>query len=166
MKLVGRVGSDGTLVLRRPFSRLPVDKVTEERGFAACHVRRGNEEYLATLERDRVIRGSLVFNVYKGNVRAGTVATAPRAVRDPAALPALSFSWGKRSFDGRTLTAPIWESDAGRRRDLARIQKTAAGWTVRFEPGIAEGDACDAVLALTASAVWLRMKKKQGGGAL
>ena len=127
---IGRFGRDGTLRLRRPFSAAAVYIVEEERGWAACHIRGGSGEYLCTLERDGRIRDSLVFNVYKGSVRAGTMAAAPRAEEGKYVLPAVSLSWGKRAFDGITLTAPIWESGSGRRRALARISKARAGWNV------------------------------------
>ena len=166
MRLAGKTGQDGILSLRRPFSRTPVFTVEEERGGLACHIRGEDGAYLATLERDGVIRSSLVFNAYKGSVRVGTVAAAERLSKDPRALPALSFSWGGRAFDGRTLTTPVWESDAKRRRTLAEIRKTARGWSLRLADGIGQGDACDAVLALSAVLIWIRVKRRLGGGAL
>ena len=166
MKLSARMGRDGVMTLCPPLSRTPVFTVTEEKGGAVCHVRAKDGSYLASLERDTAIRGSLIFNVYKGSVRVGTVAAAERVSKDPDALPVLSFSWGKREFDGRRLTAPIWESDARRRRELAEIRKTLRGFVLRLTNGISQGDACDAVLALSAVMIWDRVRKRQGGGSL
>ena len=166
MKLVGRIGRDGVLTLCPPLSRNPVFTVTEERGGAVCHVRGEDGSYLATLERDGTIRSSTVFNVYKGSVRVGTVAAAERIAGGPRALPVLSFSWGKREFDGRCLTAPIWESDSKRRRTLAQIRRMPRGFAIRLANGISQGDACDAVLALSAVMIWERIKRRQGGGSL
>lgn len=162
MILVGRFGRDGILRLRRPLSPACVYSVSEEKGFALCHVRKGDGEYLATLERDRRIRESLVFNAYKGAVRTGTLAAAPRFRK--AVLPVVSFSWGKREFDGAFLTAPLWESDGGRRHTLAVLRRGPGGWRIRMTSGASPGDECDAVLALAAAEVWIRMKQKQGGG--
>ena len=166
MILVGRFGGDGVLRLHRPLSSSCVYSVTEEKGFSLCHVRKGDGEYLATLERDRKIRDSLVFNAYKGAVRTGTLAAAPRFRRGPAALPVVSFSWGKREFNGAALTAPMWESDEGLRHTLAVLQRRPAGWRIRISSGASPGDECDVVLALAAAEVWMRMKKRQGGGVL
>ena len=166
MRLRGKTGQDGILTLCPPLSKRPVYTVTEERGGAACHIRAEDGSYLATLERDGTIRSSMVFNVYKGSVRVGTVAAARRLANERGALPVLSFSWGKREFDGHALTAPLWESEPKRRRVLAEIRKTVVGWSLRFENGIGQGDACDAVLALTAAMIWDRANRRKGGGTL
>ena len=166
MTCIGRFGGDGVLRLHRPFSRAALYTVEEERGWTACHIRNGSGEYLATLERDGRVRESLIFNVYKGSVRTGTMAAAPRAENGLNVLPAVSLSWGKRSFDGFSLTAPVWESEGTHRRGLAVLKRTPGGWRLRMTAGAGPGDECDALLTLAAAEVWVRMKQRQGGGAL
>ena len=134
--------------------------------WSLCHLRDRSGNYLATIERDSRRRDSLVFNVYKGTVRAGTMAASRRSTEGKYVLPAVSLSWGKRSFDGRVLTAPIWESDPSHRRKLAEIRKNRAGWRIRLAEGAGPGDECDALLTVAAGEMWLRATYEYGGGAL
>ena len=162
----GRFGANGVCRFRKPFSRAVRCTVEAEGDFSLCHLRDGSGDYLATIERDGRIRESLVFNVYKGAVRAGTMAASRRLTEGKYVLPAVSLSWGKRSFDGRALTAPIWESAPSRRRTLAEIRKTRAGWRIRMADGAGAGDECDALLTMAAGEMWLRATYEYGGGAL
>ena len=166
MTLFGRFGDDGVCRFRKPFSRAVLYTAEAEGDWSLCHLRDRSGSYLATIERDGRRRDSLVFNVYKGSVRTGTMAAAPRAENGLNVLPAVSLSWGKRSFDGRVLTAPIWESDPSHRRKLAEIRKNRAGWRIRLAEGAGPGDECDALLTVAAGEMWLRATYEYGGGAL
>ena len=162
MIFVVRTAGDGCLFVRRSFPPKHYYSLTPEKGFALWHLRGGDGEYLATLERDRDIRKTILFNVYKGSERVGTMAAAARVGEGTRAFPVISFSWGGRRFDGTTLTEPVPWSETGKLRELAEIRKGMAGtYRVRMAQDTEEEDERDAMLALAVAAAWIRLGKRR-----
>ena len=96
MTLVGRFGDDGVCRLRKPFSRAVRYTAEADGEYSLCHLRDRDGSYLATIERDGRRRDSLVFNVYKGTVRAGTMAASRRSTEGKYVPPAVSILVGQR----------------------------------------------------------------------
>ena len=136
--------------------------VSAEENGRICHVRGDDGGYIATLEWDGSIRRNMIFNVYKGEERAGTIAAAARADMEDNPLPVLSFSWDGLQFDGRVLSELFPGPDRRRRHRVAEFERGFSGsWRIRMPDGSEAEIVTDAVIALTAALVWGRIRSER-----
>ena len=158
MTLAVRTGRNGTLTVRAS-GKGGLYTVSPEEDGRICHIRGPEGRYIATAEWDREIRRSMIFNVYMGEERRGTIAAAARAVMEEGSLPILSFSWNGLSFDGRVLSESMDGPESGRRRRVAEFRKGFGGTRrIRMAEYCTEEDLTNAVLALTAALAWVRIR--------
>ena len=151
----------GRLTVRGGFFGRILYTVEAEKGYALCHLRGKNGEYLATLEREGYLRANTVYNVYKGTVRAGVLAAAPRIGEKSGALPVVTSSYDGRRFDGTRIVQPYRMSD-GREGliDFASVSKAPGGWRMRFRGEHDAREEEDALLMLTAALAWRKVRDR------
>jgi hypothetical protein len=160
MTLTVKNGSGGSFSVRKSGRSGGLRyEVFAEEGGRICHVRAGDGCYLATVEYDGTIRRNMIFNVYKGENRCGTIAAAPRFEMEDSPLPVLSFSWDGLQFDGRLLTELFPGTERRRRRRIAEFTRGFGGnWRIRMPDASEEDSVTDAVLAMTAALAWERLR--------